>query len=229
MRIGILPIAVLLALSGIAQASTISETLTGTIISGTDSADDFGGGSLAGDSVTLSFDYDPSLLVYQDCAFEYQGGCAEGLERSTYGFVLNESISVNTPSTYTETGTLSCVQNSTPLIYAYGYVNGGVSYSEFGINGSGSTCGGDRIGMDFVSTTPWASGTILSQSSMDLMLSTPAPGGGTAYSIDGDEGAVQWSAEQSNPEQSTPEPSALTLLAVGLVGVSMLRRPDSRT
>ena len=91
MRVGIRSIAVLLALSGIAHASTISgETLTGIIISGTDSAGDLGGGSLAGDSITLSFDYDPALLVYQ-------GGLdSEGLERSTYGFVLNESVTINT-------------------------------------------------------------------------------------------------------------------------------------
>jgi hypothetical protein len=231
MKTGILSIAVLLALSGIAQASIISVTLNGTIISGTDSADDFGSGSLAGDSFTLSFSYDPSLLTYQACAFEYQGLCAEGLERSTYGLVLNESVSVNTPSTYTQTGTLSCLQDSTPLIDALGSVSGGVSYSQFGINGSGSTCGGDRIGMYFVSTTPWAAGTILSQSAMDLMVSTLDPQGGGSFSIDGDEGAVQWSAQQSTPDQSTPEPPATTMLALGLGCVALLRRaagPSSR-
>ena len=65
MRFGLLTTAVaFVALGGVAQAGTITETFAGTILAGDNNDHYFGvsGPSLAGTAITISFSYDTGLL-----------------------------------------------------------------------------------------------------------------------------------------------------------------------
>jgi hypothetical protein len=107
----LLPAVAAVVFSVAAQASTISETLTGTITSGNDTEGNFGGGDLTGDSFTFSFSYDVGLLtndtflgtdgsfhsavtgsydVYKD--FTADGAVSESLTISSHTFSMTSNF-----------------------------------------------------------------------------------------------------------------------------------------
>jgi hypothetical protein len=217
-------LAVAVALSGMAQAATISETLTGTIASGIDTQNNFGGGDLTEDAFTFSFIYDTGLLTNDavlgtDGSFYLTyGPGSEYYDDLAADGAVSESFSINSHN-------FSLTNN---FAGGVGFVEGcttpapscGPGYLEVLVQGGPNNA---YIEFSLYSSLTYSIGQILSQSAVSAFLASL-----TQASIEVSDGQTFDTFYLGNvtATSAAPEPGTWVSLALGFGAVGLLRRTN---
>ena len=213
-RIGMFCLAALLSPATGLYASIITETVSGTIGSGIDNAGIFGpqGANLAGDAATVTYMFNPSVLVADGGLYTPVASTSETLSGTVNDGVLTNTITVN--------GT-TFAQTNTPSVTVH------FSTSEFG---SGtlvdSLIGGLGSEIKIYSGTPYQYPTLLVNPKpfLDLVSATATS---ITVGIDNSEGQTDFDLTPT-PSVTTPEPSSFSLLMVaGLLSAYVVRKTQS--
>jgi hypothetical protein len=203
-----------MGLGGPASASIITETLTGTISSGTDAADLFVGpnADLSGYSVMLTFSYNTAVLVADSPPLITNGTTYEYYSDTSGDGVLHESITINS-NTYTivstddgQIGWCSASCTGTPELYFFATDTPGLASIEPSIYGGPYDLG---------------TGELLSQSDIDADIE----GAATAlFYVDDGTSSDSIDVNLAFVPPPVPEPTSWILLAIGLGGLAVLKK-----
>jgi hypothetical protein len=220
MRAGLLTAVAIVAVafSGVAQASVITESFTGSIISGSDNMGAFGavGANLAGDTVTFSFSYDTGPLEGNEYTVPFS---FEQYTDDAGDSAFAESVTINSQTFAMTSGS------------GLGILVGCMEGTCYGLGGGGVFVADTEPGnLAFIETrlditqTYLTGDDLLSQTEVDALL------GGWIYS-----GTIQM-ANGVNTEEielrniyvaepsATPEPTTWISLALGFGMVGLLKR-----
>jgi hypothetical protein len=208
-----------------ASATVITGTYTGTINSGSDSLNNFGGGSLAGDTITLSYAYDTGQGSYTNQNTNSPPDDYLNYFNSNGGLSITVAIT-NGGTTYSNTVT-SASGNSNQVLDEYFNNNGILIHRTAFEVGSGATTGLNFVALNLYSDTPYVAGTILTApiTGIDNTLES-------GQSIELCQGSAPFSQQcefvnanlSAGGAQSAPEPGALALFCAGLAGLGWTRR-----
>ena len=197
-----------MVINGGAQAATIQGTILGTITSGTDSDSLFGGGDLTGDSVSLSFSYDPDSCPPASCSYNHFGS------QETLYYLNTESISVSVNSQQQNYTSIYAGVNLAAIV---GQGDPPTLINLFAQNASGG-----YVGTFLYSSYIWAPGQIYDAAAIDAMLNSLIPS--VLQLSDGQ----HYEYLDFAPLQTTPLPAALPLFAAGLGVMGWLAQRKKR-
>ncbi len=213
MKMGILTALMATAIigTGVAQADIISETVTGTVFSGTDAGGFFGtaGADLTGASVSYTFSYDTSNtylnLTTADGYFDSSGSNPGSMMASVT--INSQAFAYSNP-----TGSYSYVDYFEALPPA-------TAPSGLGFYGSDSA---QSIQNTLYSNNAWAPTLVGDPNAILSFLANPS----NVYNANLllTEGGNQDNLYVANFAAAAPEPASLALFGVGIGGMAILRR-----
>jgi len=200
----------------------IREAITGTIISGIDSANLFGGGDLAGQTATFIFAYDWTAVEAAISAGA-DGSVLQSIGNSALYWdkandnALGTAVSIN--------GTEYWIGNSNSPGESFGLLNDSMNQTSgtWALNVVNQLGSQPYMSMNFYASSPVATG-LSTQASVDsfMALATGASVGITAASGTGENLVI------GNLETGTPEPSTWGPLVFALGGLTLLKRARKR-
>ena len=222
----------LLALCGRVYASSI--TFESTITSGVDSEDLFGGGSLIGDAVTLSFVLNQSLLNLNDVVMDGSGNAYLDSYAATGDGAVTGSVAINGDTISATTFNQNSVFGAPALSYCFFAPDCGGGYN-MGVNaanqpdGPGVTVviGSLAAASDLFDSTALSNGFFEDVQEGNIQVCGIGMDNGVNYCLSTEEvfsfGGGDVVPISGGGGSSTPEPAASALFAAGLGGLLACR------
>ena len=199
-----------------ALATPISGTINGTILSGTDDANFFGGGNLAGDAISVSYSFDVSGLPNHGT-----GGISEQYNStigSTVGAIhISATIGATTISVGSTSNDFSSVQDQV----------GNTTHTQYNFQISPFAQSPYSVALTLMTEGAWQLGTLGNAPLGTISGYSLTDGGYTqTLSIQGHSGAdynIQFYVPIST-QTNAPEPASLAILGLGAAALGIARR-----
>ena len=217
-------VAVCLSMVGLAHASPITVTVSGTIVGSTDPAGIFGspGASLVGDSATVTYIFNPSVLA-ADGSYETTAPTSESLFGFTNDQAITNTITVNgiifTQTTSANSGEQFITSNVAGLSTVPPLSN---SVSESHLNDVTSGLASNIL---TYSTTPYQYPTLLENPEPFLEEIAATPTLVDVQIFNANTGMEEATLTLST---ATPEPSSFSLLMLGLLLMGAIKYRQKR-